>query len=70
MHDSFCLSHTKSNLWQELGVDTLEMDLLFTKDKVPIIWHDVSVTSASITRAISLIVHSTTSHQKSVSENT
>lgn len=27
----------------ELGVDYLEMDTLFTKDGVPVIWHDHSI---------------------------
>jgi glycerophosphoryl diester phosphodiesterase len=28
---------------QEIGVDVLEMDTVFTKDGVPVIWHDVSL---------------------------
>jgi hypothetical protein len=28
---------------QEVGVDVLEMDTVFTKDGVPVIWHDVSI---------------------------
>ena len=28
---------------QEVGVDVLEMDTVFTKDGVPVIWHDVSL---------------------------
>ncbi|KAK9241863.1 PLC-like phosphodiesterase [Lipomyces tetrasporus] len=36
---------TESSLWafanaMELGVDVLEMDTVFTKDGIPIIWHD------------------------------
>lgn len=27
---------------QEVGVDVLEMDTVFTSDGVPVIWHDVS----------------------------
>jgi glycerophosphoryl diester phosphodiesterase len=26
---------------QEVGVDVLEMDTVFTKDGIPVIWHDV-----------------------------
>ena len=28
---------------QEIGADVLEMDTVFTKDGVPVIWHDVSL---------------------------
>lgn len=28
---------------QEMGVSILEMDAVFTKDGVPVVWHDVSV---------------------------
>lgn len=28
---------------QEIGSDVLEMDLVFTADGVPVIWHDVSI---------------------------
>ena len=32
-----------SNIQQEAGVFTLEMDTVFTKDGVPVIWHDASI---------------------------
>ena len=27
---------------QEVGIDVLEMDVVFTKDGIPVVWHDVS----------------------------
>lgn len=30
------------NRRQEVGIDVLEMDVVFTKDGVPVVWHDVS----------------------------
>lgn len=35
--------NTKLTSTQEIGVDVLEMDTVFTKDGVPVIWHDVSL---------------------------
>jgi glycerophosphoryl diester phosphodiesterase len=35
--------NTQLTLVQEVGVDVLEMDTVFTKDGVPVIWHDVGV---------------------------
>ena len=32
----------KLTVAQEVGVDVLEMDTVFTKDGIPVIWHDVS----------------------------
>ncbi|KAK9349678.1 PLC-like phosphodiesterase [Lipomyces doorenjongii] len=39
---------TESSLWafsnaMEIGVDILEMDTVFTKDGIPVIWHDHSI---------------------------
>ncbi|KAK9233850.1 PLC-like phosphodiesterase [Lipomyces kononenkoae] len=39
---------TESSLWafsnaMEIGVDVLEMDTVFTKDGIPVIWHDHSI---------------------------
>jgi glycerophosphoryl diester phosphodiesterase len=41
---------TEESLWafayaMEIGVDTLEMDTLFTKDEVAVIWHDHSISA-------------------------
>lgn len=33
----------KLTVAQEIGVDVLEMDTVFTKDGFPVIWHDVSL---------------------------
>lgn len=33
---------------QEIGVDALEMDTVFTKDGIPVIWHDVSASLSRI----------------------
>jgi glycerophosphoryl diester phosphodiesterase len=35
--------NTQLTLVQEVGVDVLEMDTVFTKDGVPVIWHDVGI---------------------------
>lgn len=31
------------NSVQELGADRMEIDVIFTKDEVPIVWHDVCI---------------------------
>jgi glycerophosphoryl diester phosphodiesterase len=38
------IGNTQLTIIQEVGVDVLEMDTVFTKDGVPVIWHDVRLT--------------------------
>jgi glycerophosphoryl diester phosphodiesterase len=35
------IGNTMLTIIQEVGVDVLEMDTVFTKDGIPVIWHDV-----------------------------
>jgi hypothetical protein len=37
------LENSQLTIFQEVGVDVLEMDTVFTKDGVPVIWHDVRI---------------------------
>lgn len=39
-----------AELLQEIGVDTLEMDTVFTKDGVPVVWHDVGTPTLALLR--------------------